>query len=46
MAFAKQKVYEVVYLKKLASENPDYNTLQILKKIKKPLKTVKHLLNP
>ena len=29
MAFAKQKVHEIVTLKKLASENPDYNTLQI-----------------
>lgn len=41
MAFAKQKVYEVVYLKKLASENPDYNTLQILAENKKAIENRK-----
>lgn len=41
MAFAKQKVYEVVNLKKLASENPDYNTLQILAENKKAIENRK-----
>jgi 5-methyltetrahydropteroyltriglutamate--homocysteine methyltransferase len=41
MAFAKQKVYEVVNLKKLASENPDYNTLQILAENKKTIENRK-----
>lgn len=35
MAFAKQKVHELVSLKKLASENPDYHTLQQLAENKK-----------
>ncbi|WP_378105460.1 5-methyltetrahydropteroyltriglutamate--homocysteine S-methyltransferase [Chryseobacterium sp. sg2396] len=37
MAFAKQKVHEIVILKKLASENPDYNTLQQFAENKKAL---------
>ncbi len=41
MAFAKQKVYEVVNLKKLASENPDYNTLQVLAENKKAIENRK-----
>lgn len=41
MAFAKQKVYEIVNLKKLASENPDYNTLQILAENKKAIENRK-----
>ncbi|WEK70921.1 MAG: 5-methyltetrahydropteroyltriglutamate--homocysteine S-methyltransferase [Candidatus Chryseobacterium colombiense] len=41
MAFAKQKVYEVVNLKELASENPDYNTLQILAENKKAIENRK-----
>lgn len=41
MAFAKQKVYEVVNLKKLASKNPDYNTLQILAENKKTIENRK-----
>ncbi len=41
MAFAKQKVYEIVSLKKLASENPDYNTLQVLAENKKAVENRK-----
>ncbi len=41
MAFAKQKVYEVVSLKKLASENPDYPTLQQLAENKKAIENRK-----
>ncbi|UMQ42796.1 5-methyltetrahydropteroyltriglutamate--homocysteine S-methyltransferase [Chryseobacterium sp. Y16C] len=41
MAFSKQKVYEIVNLKKLASENPDYNTLQILAENKKAIENRK-----
>lgn len=41
MAFAKQKVYEVVSLKKLASENPDYHTLQELAENKKAIENRK-----
>lgn len=41
MAFAKQKVYEIVNLKKLASENPDYNTLQALAENKKAIENRK-----
>ncbi|WBV57797.1 5-methyltetrahydropteroyltriglutamate--homocysteine S-methyltransferase [Chryseobacterium daecheongense] len=41
MAFAKQKVYEIVTLKKLASENPDYNTLQELAENKKAIENRK-----
>lgn len=41
MAFAKQKVYEIVNLKKLASENPDYNALQALAENKKAIENRK-----
>ncbi|WP_172278611.1 5-methyltetrahydropteroyltriglutamate--homocysteine S-methyltransferase [Chryseobacterium sp. LAM-KRS1] len=41
MAFARQKVYEIVTLKKLASENPDYNTLQELAENKKAIENRK-----
>lgn len=41
MAFAKQKVYEIVDLKKLASENPDYNALQALAENKKAIENRK-----
>ncbi|ASW73319.1 5-methyltetrahydropteroyltriglutamate--homocysteine methyltransferase [Chryseobacterium piperi] len=41
MAFAKQKVSEIVLLKKLASENPDYNTLQELAENKKAIENRK-----
>jgi 5-methyltetrahydropteroyltriglutamate--homocysteine methyltransferase len=41
MAFAKQKVYEIVNLKKLASENPDYNTLRALSENKKAIENRK-----
>lgn len=41
MAFAKQKVSEIVTLKKLASENPDYNTLQDLAENKKAIENRK-----
>lgn len=41
MAFAKQKVYEVVNLKRLASENPDYTTLQQLAENKKAIENRK-----
>ncbi|KMQ69028.1 5-methyltetrahydropteroyltriglutamate--homocysteine methyltransferase [Chryseobacterium sp. FH2] len=37
MSFAKQKVYEIVNLKKLTSENPDYNALQELAENKKAI---------
>lgn len=37
MAFAKQKVHEIVVLKKLASENPDYHTLQQFAENKKAI---------
>ncbi|WP_294246801.1 5-methyltetrahydropteroyltriglutamate--homocysteine S-methyltransferase [uncultured Chryseobacterium sp.] len=37
MAFAKQKVNEIVILKKLVSENPDYHTLQHLAENKKAI---------
>ncbi len=41
LAFAKQKVHEIVVLKKLASENPDYPTLQLLAENKKALENRK-----
>lgn len=41
MAFAKQKVEEIVLLKKLASENPDYPTLQQFAENKKAVDTRK-----
>jgi 5-methyltetrahydropteroyltriglutamate--homocysteine methyltransferase len=41
MAFAKQKVDEIVSLKKLASENPDYNALQELAENKTAIKNRK-----
>ena len=41
LAFAKQKVNEVVNLKKLASENPDYPTLQLLAENKTAIETRK-----
>ncbi|MCE3074590.1 5-methyltetrahydropteroyltriglutamate--homocysteine S-methyltransferase [Chryseobacterium gwangjuense] len=41
LAFAKQKVYEIVNLKKLASENPDYNALQELAENKKAIENRK-----
>lgn len=41
LAFAKQKVYEIVHLKKLASENPDYNALQALAENKKAIENRK-----
>ncbi|VXB24670.1 MULTISPECIES: 5-methyltetrahydropteroyltriglutamate--homocysteine S-methyltransferase [Chryseobacterium] len=41
LAFAKQKVYEIVNLKKLASENPDYNALQALAENKKAIENRK-----
>jgi len=41
MAFAKQKVSEIVTLKKLASENPDYNALQELAENKKAIENRK-----
>ena len=37
MAFAKQKVHEIVILKKLASANPDYHTLQQFAENKKAI---------
>ncbi|WP_210150332.1 5-methyltetrahydropteroyltriglutamate--homocysteine S-methyltransferase [Chryseobacterium scophthalmum] len=41
LAFAKQKVYEIVNLKKLASGNPDYNALQSLAENKKAIENRK-----
>nr|WP_314491534.1 5-methyltetrahydropteroyltriglutamate--homocysteine S-methyltransferase [uncultured Chryseobacterium sp.] len=41
MAFAKQKVYEIVSLKKLASENPNYTVLQVLAENKKAIENRK-----
>ncbi|QIY89737.1 5-methyltetrahydropteroyltriglutamate--homocysteine S-methyltransferase [Chryseobacterium gallinarum] len=41
MAFAKQKVDEIAVLKKLASGNPDYHTLQLLAENKKALENRK-----
>ncbi|REC50110.1 5-methyltetrahydropteroyltriglutamate--homocysteine S-methyltransferase [Chryseobacterium pennipullorum] len=41
MAFAKQKVYEVTSLKKLASENPDYHILQQLAENKQAIENRK-----
>jgi 5-methyltetrahydropteroyltriglutamate--homocysteine methyltransferase len=41
MAFAKQKVSEIVTLKKLASENPDYSTLQQLAENKQAIENRK-----
>ncbi|AZB17115.1 5-methyltetrahydropteroyltriglutamate--homocysteine S-methyltransferase [Chryseobacterium indologenes] len=41
LAFAKQKVHEIVVLKKLASANPDYPTLQLLAENKKALENRK-----
>jgi len=41
LAFAKQKVYEIVNLKKIASENPDYNALQELAENKKAIENRK-----
>ncbi|MDR6923562.1 5-methyltetrahydropteroyltriglutamate--homocysteine S-methyltransferase [Chryseobacterium sp. 2987] len=41
MAFAKQKIGEIAVLKKLASENPDYHTLQVLAENRKALENRK-----
>ncbi|PTT73151.1 MULTISPECIES: 5-methyltetrahydropteroyltriglutamate--homocysteine S-methyltransferase [unclassified Chryseobacterium] len=41
MAFAKQKVSEMVTLKKLAAENPDYSTLLLLAENKKAIESRK-----
>lgn len=41
MAFARQKVYEIVNLKKLASENPNYTVLQVLAENKKAIENRK-----
>lgn len=41
MAFAKQKIGEIAVLKKLASENPDYHTLQILAENRKAIENRK-----
>ncbi|WP_353145997.1 5-methyltetrahydropteroyltriglutamate--homocysteine S-methyltransferase [Chryseobacterium sp.] len=41
LAFAKQKAYEIATLKKLASGNPDYHTLQLLAENKKAIENRK-----
>lgn len=41
MAFARQKVYEIVSLRKLASENPNYTVLQVLAENKKAIENRK-----